>query len=106
MLTNCPSQARQVASVAAVIDKTSRFAAFVAFFSVTLSLALSPSAQAQLLPTRLWTGIGHLSTVTSVAMSPDGSMMVSGSYDSTLKLWRTSDGALLRTFVGHVGDVR
>jgi len=105
-LNNCPSQARHAAFPASVIGKTFRFSAFITASTLALSLTCAPKAEAQLLPIRLWSGIGHLSTVTSVAMSTDGATMVSGSYDSTLKLWRTSDGALLRTFVGHVGDVR
>jgi WD40 repeat protein len=39
--------------------------------------------------------------VNSVAFSPDGSMIASGSDDNTIKLWRVSDGALLRTLEGH-----
>jgi WD40 repeat protein len=39
----------------------------------------------------------------SVAFSPDGSMIASGGWDNTIKLWRVSDGALLRTLEGHTG---
>src|SRR5258708_430325 len=64
------------------------------------------TASAQTAPNRLWTASGHTSTVTSVAFSPDGTLMVSGSFDKTLKLWRVSDGALLRTFTGHTAEVK
>jgi WD40 repeat protein len=38
---------------------------------------------------------GHTGPVTSVAFSPDGSMIVSGSDDKTIELWRASNGKLL-----------
>lgn len=103
-LNYCPTQNRQATSFARILDKTIRFVALT--FILALGLTLSPSAHAQLLPNRLWTGIGHLSTVSSVAMSPNGSTLASGSFDLTIKLWRTSDGQLLRTMVGHTGDIR
>ena len=40
---------------------------------------------------------------TSVAFSPDGRFIVSGSDDKTLKLWDAANGALLKTFKGHDG---
>jgi len=39
--------------------------------------------------------------VWSVAISPDGQTVVSGSYDGTIKLWRLGTGELLRTISGH-----
>ena len=47
----------------------------------------------------------HVSAVTAVAFAPDGKHMLSGSSDRTLRLWRASDGALLRTFGGHTGSI-
>jgi WD40 repeat protein len=49
--------------------------------------------------------VGHTWGVTSVAFSPDGSMIASGSGDKTIKLWRVSDGFLLRTLEGHTDSV-
>src|SRR5262249_24429168 len=43
--------------------------------------------------------------VSSVAFSPDGARVLSGSDDNTLKLWDTATGALIRTFEGHSGQV-
>ena len=39
------------------------------------------------------------------AFSPDGQILASGSYDTTVRLWQVSDGALLQTFAGHTGAV-
>jgi WD40 repeat protein len=39
---------------------------------------------------------GHTDRVTGVAYSPDGQIIASGAHDGTVRLWRASDGALLR----------
>jgi WD40 repeat protein len=43
--------------------------------------------------------------VTSVAFSPDGRLLASGSYDKTIKLWDVATGSLVRTLSGHTDDV-
>jgi|GEM_PF-787108 len=48
---------------------------------------------------------GHTSYVISVAFSPDGTKLASGSYDNTIKLWNTADGSLIRTLSGHTNNV-
>ena len=45
--------------------------------------------------------LGHTGWVMSVALSPDGRYLVSGSGDTTIKLWELSSGRELRTFTGH-----
>ena len=45
--------------------------------------------------------VPHSSGITSVAFSSDGTRVVSGSADMTLKLWDVATGRLLRTFEGH-----
>jgi len=48
---------------------------------------------------------GHSDSVTSVAFSPDGTQVVSGSDDRTLRLWDAATGAALQTLEGHTGYV-
>jgi hypothetical protein len=48
-------------------------------------------------PDIVWMRGGHSTWFTSVAFSPDGSLLASGSRDSTIRLWRVEDGALVRT---------
>ncbi|MCL2480577.1 MAG: WD40 repeat domain-containing protein [Spirochaetaceae bacterium] len=48
---------------------------------------------------------GHRDSVTSVAFSPDGKQIISGSNDRTIKLWDTGTGHEIRTFSGHMGVV-
>jgi WD40 repeat protein len=44
--------------------------------------------------------------VQSVAFSPDGSTIASGSFDKTVRLWEVSSGRALRAFEGHTNGVR
>jgi len=43
---------------------------------------------------------GHSHGVMSVAFSPDGTRVVSGSADKLLKIWDVETGAEVRSFVG------
>jgi lysophospholipase L1-like esterase len=44
---------------------------------------------------------GHSESVNSVAFSPDGSILASGSGDKTVKLWDVETGNEIRTLEGH-----
>src|SRR5690606_33174830 len=48
---------------------------------------------------------GHTDSVTSVAFSPDGTKVLTGSIDNTAKLWDASTGTEIRTFAGHGSSV-
>jgi WD40 repeat protein len=49
---------------------------------------------------------GHESVVTSAVFSPDGSRLISGSYDKTVGIWDTSSGHLLKTWAARTGRIR
>ena len=48
---------------------------------------------------------GHLDAVTSVAFSPDGRRILTGSNDGTAKVWNAASGKELVTLKGHRGAV-
>jgi WD40 repeat protein len=48
---------------------------------------------------------GHTNCVTSCSFTPDGTTVLSGSDDCTMKLWSTATGQCLRTFYGHTSLV-
>jgi len=54
-------------------------------------------------PIRTFTG--HISPVRSVAFSPDGTRVLTGSDDQTAKLWDARTGICIRTFTGHTDYV-
>jgi len=51
--------------------------------------------------TLLQTLEGHAAEVTSIAFSPDGTQVVSGSWDRTVRSWDAATGDLLQTLKGH-----
>jgi WD40 repeat protein len=49
--------------------------------------------------------VGHNGAVTALALTPDGSTLVSGGEDGTVRIWRIRDGALLETLQGHTAAI-
>ena len=47
----------------------------------------------------------HTGYIYSVAFSPDGQTLASGAADTTIRLWRVSDGNLLSTLEGSTGSM-
>jgi WD40 repeat protein len=50
--------------------------------------------------------LSHLGVINSIVYSKDGTRVLSGSDDKTLKLWDAATGTLLRTFSGHTDAVK
>jgi len=65
-----------------------------------LTMLAAPIASAQSPRADItWLAGGHLSPVSSVSYSPDGTTLAaSGYFGDMLKLWRASDGSMVRTF--------
>ncbi len=63
-------------------------------FSILGLLAGAASSQGS--PDIVWNLGGH-TNITSMAYSPDGNLIATSGRDMTVKLWRASDGALLRS---------
>jgi WD40 repeat protein len=48
---------------------------------------------------------GHQGPVIGLTFTEDDKYLISGSWDKTIKIWRVSDGALMRTLYGHTAAV-
>jgi hypothetical protein len=73
------------------------------FSCLTAVLMLCPVTEARAQEGTTLTG--HSSSVNSIAFSPDGRTIASGSDDNTIKLWDATSGSNIRTLTGHDADV-
>jgi len=88
------------------VDATSTGQAVQAEEPSTVPSVLVTKAEEFALVDTLVTGhIDHTGSVFSVAISPDGHTLVSGSGDKMIKVWNLQSGELLRTLSGHGGVV-
>ena len=74
------------------------------------SVVVESTSQPQVISNRfienpLQTLAGHSDWVWSVAYSPDGQTLASGSWDKTIKLWNVKTGNLRQTLTGHSDEV-
>ncbi len=67
----------------------------LALFGVALAQAPAPQPTLSLK--------GHTDPVYSVAVSPDGKLLATGSFDKTIKIWDAATGQELRTLAGKLG---
>jgi len=63
------------------------------------SVAISPDGQSIL-------SGSHTNSVRCLAFSPNGQSILSGSFDDTIKLWDKGTGKMLKSFEEHTRSVR
>jgi len=86
--------------------KTDRTTLSWLFCLITALFFILSAARAQELPMPcIRTLEGHSHSVSSVAFSPDGKVLASGSFDDTIKLWDVQTGRALQTLTGHSDNV-
>jgi len=74
----------------------------VAYFAVWANRSSAGDVVTQ--PIR--TFVEHTSYIGSVAFSPDGTRVLTGSWDGTARLWDVATGFCIRTFSGHTDGVK
>jgi HEAT repeat protein len=75
-------------------------------WSLLLNRRRGPQGTSALAPgSTLFTYRGHTSEIESVAWSPDGKRIASGSADNTVQVWDATTGSQLLTYRGHTNRV-
>jgi len=68
-----------------------------------VALHVGWATQAQSGADLVWSTLGHTQQVAALKISPDGTVLASGSRDNTIKIWDASDGRLLKSVGEHPG---
>lgn len=74
-------------------------------FLILLLLCFRLYSQEQSFPLETVIQRGHRAAIWSVAYSPDGKYIATGSRDYSIKLWEVSTGREIRSFLGHLNSV-
>jgi WD40 repeat protein len=85
------------------LQSASSSLAFAVAVSLAAVLPWLPAAEDNAAPGVIATMKGHTEAVYSVAFTPDGKHVVSGSGDHTLKVWDSSTGKEIKSFGGPTG---
>ena len=70
----------------------------IRFTVLAFGLFLTPHLSSAQQP-KLGLPSGHLRGITSLQFSPDGNLILTASYDNTIKLWDTRSGKILNSIV-------
>jgi WD40 repeat protein len=94
-------------SLGDIFDSTTRYACGWSPDSRRVVISLSTSAQIWDIARRklLYTYRGHASTVNTVAWSPDGKSITSGSEDKSVQVWDAETGERTFSYFGHSSEV-
>src|SRR5487761_1822223 len=80
-----------------------RFAAVVVLLALASVLPWLPAAEEPLAPGLVATLKGHREAIYSVAFTPDGKHLVTGSGDRSIKVWDSATGKEIKSFGGPSG---
>jgi WD40 repeat protein len=100
-----PVKPRRRLSKPAIIILGVLLVVIILFFSYTNVGSDAAFVSHFVTPPKHFTYKGHTAYVSSVAWSPDGRYIASGSGDRTVQIWNASSGKLALTYRGHQTDV-